>query len=291
MPSEQATQFNRLIELMNGSVLQMGQYITILEQQVDKLELRQCWLVTLVLWEEQLTSVRRVARLTLREPVTESDYLEKQTALDVEWVPVADLAELLAGERQDWFESDLDVTEDWPEPVVSDEAWERIRAEEERRIRRAVVDGKLTGRGRGTAFRVQEGVFNAWSGLVSTPVPEGLLAYRVVPDSEAADVERERAAIGRLQEALDSQPLKLKDSEEEPRVLTALAGHLRKSLAANFRDLWQAVRACDLVLRAIASNSQTPVSDELPAAKLGLDSTWVSIRGRTRPLRSVGITR
>ncbi len=67
MPSEQSSQFNRLIELMNGNVLQMGQYITILEQQVDKLELRQCWLVTLVLWEKQMAAVRRAARLRVQE--------------------------------------------------------------------------------------------------------------------------------------------------------------------------------------------------------------------------------
>lgn len=78
MPTDQARHFNRLIELMNGSVLQMGQYITVLEQQQDKLELRQCWLVALVLWDEQLTEITRAAQIALRGPITDSEYAAKR---------------------------------------------------------------------------------------------------------------------------------------------------------------------------------------------------------------------
>ncbi len=253
MPAEQSRQFNRLIELMNGSVLQMGQYITILEQQVDKLELRQCWLVTLVLWEEQLTAVRRAARLTLREPVTGSDYGAKQTALDEEWESVGDLAELLVDQHGDWREEDFETLEGWPEPVVSDAAWERVRAKEEKRLRRAVAAGELAGRGRGVSLCVQEGAFNAWAGLAPRPVPEDVLAFRVVPDSEAGDAEQERAAIHRLQEALDWRPLRVKDDPAEKRVIEVIAGHLRTSLASAFSELWQAMRAVDMVLAEVAA--------------------------------------
>jgi hypothetical protein len=252
MPETQTNQFNRLIELMNGSVLRMGEYITILEQEVDKLELRQCWLVTLVLWEEQVQTVRRQARLVVQEPVTASEYQALQLELDEEWAPVAELAELLVDGHQDWGDADFETLEDWPEPVITDAAWERVRAEEERQLRKEVAAGTLAGKGRGAGLQVRIGEFNAWSGLESTPVPEDLLQYRVLPDEEAKEVELERTTTARLLDALDWRPLQLKDDPEEPRAREVIAGHLRTGLAEAFDSLWQAMCGVDLVLNEVA---------------------------------------
>jgi hypothetical protein len=253
MPPDQSRHFNRLIDLMNGSVLKMGDYIRFLEQEVDKLELRQCWLVALVLWEQQRSMIRRAASLALREPITEGGYAAKQAELDAEWVAVGELAELLADDYDGWTEADMEMLEDWPEPVVSDAAWDRARAAEEKRLRKAVAAGELAGRGRGAKLEVQEGVFNAWAGRTATPVPEDLLWYRLMPDSEAAAVNQERAAVRRLQEALRWRPLLVKDSPEEENVLDVISGHLRVSIGSMFQELWSATEAVEQVLAEVAA--------------------------------------
>ncbi len=77
---------------------------------------------------------------------------------------------------------------------------------------------------------------------------------------------------------MEAQPLKIKDSPGETRVLNVMAGHLRTSLAANFGDLWQAVRACDLVLAEVAEqfDGTDPVR---PAKREVLEQVRARLRG------------
>jgi hypothetical protein len=243
---------------------------TDLEQQAEILELRQCWLVALALWDEQLSMIQRAAKLALQQPITETEYAQKQKELDGEWVPVAELAELLAGERSDWAETDFEHVEGWPEPVITDAAWERACAEEERRLRQAVRTGELSGRGKGSALLLQEGDFNVWAGRSSRPVPNDLLQYRVVPDAEVAEVLLEQAGIDRLRQAIDWQPLVAKDEPLQKRPLDYLAGHLRKSLQTRYSDLWQAIRGVDLVLEEVSSEFEG-VDPLMPRKRDALD--------------------
>ena len=51
MPDEQAVEFNRLIDLMNGVNIRLGPLVIALRLEVDKLSLRLGWLSTIALWQ------------------------------------------------------------------------------------------------------------------------------------------------------------------------------------------------------------------------------------------------
>ena len=91
MPPQQVPEFNRLIELMNGTMLRLSTYILILDAEVEKLELRQAWLVTLVLWEEQLER----ARLAVSQPVGETGHKPRKRASSRERTPATPLTDAL----------------------------------------------------------------------------------------------------------------------------------------------------------------------------------------------------
>jgi hypothetical protein len=66
MPANQALEFNHLIELMNGANLSLGPYLALVHEQIAKIELRQAWLVALVLWEEQVQEIEAAVRVALK---------------------------------------------------------------------------------------------------------------------------------------------------------------------------------------------------------------------------------
>jgi hypothetical protein len=252
MPPAQSTEFNRLIDLMNGTMVRLSLFITTLRSSVEKLELRQAWLVTLKLWEEQLMEIRRAVRLGLKEPVTESDYARKVAEAEAEWVAVGELAELLADDYDGWQEDDFEELEGWDSPVVSDTAWQRAKQAKEKEPRQRVQAGELVGRGKGSRLKIREREFNQLHDRTEVAFPEYLYAYRVLPDDESAEIELEKRWLDDLLMALDSRPLTLKDVPDEVNVLDHLSGILRKSLASSFEALWQEVRAVELVLEEVA---------------------------------------
>src|SRR5690606_3313324 len=97
-------------------------------------EMREMWLIDLTLWLEHIASIRRAVGLSIKEPITESEYNAAVEAARDEWVPVEDLADFLAGYR-DYADDDFEEDEGGWGPVVRDEVWERAAAEEEQRLR------------------------------------------------------------------------------------------------------------------------------------------------------------
>ncbi|HLF79732.1 MAG TPA: hypothetical protein VJB57_19800 [Dehalococcoidia bacterium] len=57
MPPSQSAEFNRYIGLMNATNIHLGWVITLLEQLAARIELRQCWYVTLRVWAEHLDEI------------------------------------------------------------------------------------------------------------------------------------------------------------------------------------------------------------------------------------------
>ena len=157
MPAEQSRAFNHYIDLINQANPVLGRVISHLHAHAREVELREVWLIDLTLWQEQLDEVRRAVRLAVREPITQSDHNAKVAAAREQWVPVEELAAFLAGEREDWSEDDYEESEHegWG-PVITDAAWDRAVAEEERHLRELVAEGKLPARGKGKAMKLQE---------------------------------------------------------------------------------------------------------------------------------------
>lgn len=109
MPPDQSNTFNRYIELMNQANVVLGRVISIQHMDVQKLQLRFNWLLSLKLWEEHVHEIRQALRLFFDEPITQSEYDAKLARNREEWVPVEELAAFLAGQRE-WSEEDYEET-------------------------------------------------------------------------------------------------------------------------------------------------------------------------------------
>jgi len=264
MPQEQVREFNRLIHLMNVANQKLATYIHLVAKLEDELQLRQAWLVSLILWQEHVDEIRRAVRLTVEEPITESDYAAKVDALRAEWVPVEELAGLLAGGFDGWQDDDFREDEEGNREIT-DEAWDRVLDEKERDLRKLVEDGSLPGRGRGKSLKIQMGAFDDRMGRETGACPEDYLSYRVVPDSAAEEAERERWRLRRLNAVLDWKPFYASEEElAKPSRLGMWREMLDPTTARCLASCWGQLRAAEIVLDEVAAefNSIDPLRAE-----------------------------
>ena len=209
------------------------------------------WLVTFVLWEEQVDMITRAVRLGLKEPITRGEHDALLLAQAQEWVPVDELADVLTGDYSDW--SDEDFEEADGERLISDAAWDRVCAEKERELRRLVAASELKGRGRGANLRIQAGAFDAHFGRTTAAMPEDLLDFRMFEDDQANEAATEKARQQRIFDALEWRRLSIKGEPDKARVLDKLAGALRTGIAGCYAKCWQQVRACELAIEEMAA--------------------------------------
>ena len=195
MPSEQAGDFNHYIGLMNGVNRHLGPYIVCIGQEVEKLALRDALLSTIVLWQWNAAQLAAYIQFETKEPVTESEYREREQEAREELKPASQLAGLLVERHEDWGKADFEPDQgDDPhdEVIVKPEAWERVKKEKERELAALVKEGTLQGQGRGKALRIQAGSFYD---RLEEPVPvrpEWAKEYEVLPDDQASDVRSRR---------------------------------------------------------------------------------------------------
>src|SRR4051812_3218553 len=74
MPESQYEAFNRLIHIMNACDIKLAFLITMLEKEVEKLELKEAWWFSLLLWQLNLAEIDYAASIVARESITESEY-------------------------------------------------------------------------------------------------------------------------------------------------------------------------------------------------------------------------
>jgi hypothetical protein len=243
MPGEQRSAFNRYIDLMNVVNRELALVISAVARVVHECQIRECWLVTLTLWQEDLDHIRRAVRFAVREPVTESEYRLKREECAAEWVSIRELAALWADDYDGWQEGELRVDEQG-EREVTDEAWERVAAEMESRLRSLVAAGTLPSRGKGRALKIQWGAFEELTERSSDLMPEDWLWYRVLPDGEATAVERERASQTALKGLLS-------DAKDQSLPAKLSAG-LREGIAFKMIESWIELRATETAIMEIA---------------------------------------
>ena len=159
MPSSQSIEFNRYIGLMNVANRELSLVIGFLERMTRELELREAWLVSLILWQEHVDEIGRAIRLVARMPITESDYAARVEQARQEWVSIRELASFLAGEYDAWQESDWEESDEG-ERDITDEAWQRVVAEKDRALRALVANGSLPAQGKGSRLKVRMGAFD-----------------------------------------------------------------------------------------------------------------------------------
>jgi hypothetical protein len=249
MPQDQTRSFNHYIELMNQANLILGKVCGVLAMQAEVLEQREAWLVGLTLWQEQIEEIARAVRLAVREPITESEYQVALEAARDEWVPVEELASFLAGER-DYSKDDYEEGEEGWGPVVKDEVWDRAVAEEEKRLRALVADGKLPSRGKGKALKLQHRALQHFGRDVGA-VPEDYLSYRVVPDDQAEEVEVDRFYLRRLQRVIAWQEPDGPDGDKLTDMPAKIRQGLSETTAYRLVVSWVELRSVEMVLDEI----------------------------------------
>ena len=252
MPRDQVEEFSRLIGLMNVANRHLGLYIGLLERMASELELRQAWLVSLSLWQEQINEIRRAIRLTLQEPITESEYRAMKTEAREEWLPVQELAELSAGGHEGWAEADYEEDETWGRGLT-DAAWERVVAEKERELRALVARGTLAGRGRGRSLKLQMGAYDDRMGRTTGVVPADYLTYRVLPDEQAEAITLEKDRLRRLQGVLDGRPFYGDGDADLPSMPAKIRERLREGIAFQLISAWAQLRSVEVVIEEIAA--------------------------------------
>jgi hypothetical protein len=150
-----------------------------------------------------------------------------------------------------WAESDYE-TDDDGEQRITDEAWDRVCTQKEQELRALVTAGKLPGRGRGKALKVQWGEYCRITGQEVVAAPEDCLTYRVVADDQADEAERERMDFRRLQGVLDWRPFYAAPDVDVPRMPEKVKGYLRESTAYHLLTCWVQVRAVEALLGEVA---------------------------------------
>jgi hypothetical protein len=67
MPANQVREFNQFIDLMNVVNIQLAAQIAVLEQAAETIEMRECWLISIVLWQEHLDEIHAAVQQTTRD--------------------------------------------------------------------------------------------------------------------------------------------------------------------------------------------------------------------------------
>jgi len=287
MPPEQSHAFNRYIDLINQANPVLGHLITALYHQARELELREAWLIDLTLWQEHVEAIQEAVRLAIDEPITQSEYDAKLASAREEWVPVRDLAAFLAGEREDWSEDDYREPEDDDYgPVISDVAWERAVAEEEKRLRALASAGTLPSRGKGKAMKLQASAVEHFGHVVDV-TPENYGSYRVLPDDQAKAVDAELVDLRRLQDILGQQPYDWA-SDVEPALPEKIRSILQETIANQLISTWVELRCVEAILGEIAEafNGADPLR---PALREKLEATRQKLLTVTEHLRYLRI--
>jgi hypothetical protein len=261
MPSQQGPEFNDYIGLMNVVNGDLATYILLLHSVVANLCTKHGWLLTLGLWRGNAMNLSAYIFFHTKEPITESQHVRRLQEARSKNVPVRELAEIVVERCEDWDEADLDSHFDDGEPVVTDEAWERVQREKEREIARLVRGGVIKGTGKGTRLRANAGSFYDWLGEPVPVAPDWGVSFEVSPDAEGDNVGWLRRRREEAQEAtgqapggawLDSGP----DGDHSEEVgkgsrLGQVEAALQDSLRGGIEDCWLVLRAVELLVEEV----------------------------------------
>ena len=201
MPASQINEFNRLITLMNGVNIRLGALVAILHQSLLVVSQRLGWLCTLVLFEASVDGMEQYLRAHVKRPLTESEYAEHKRRAENELIPVEALAEEEADENEDWRPEDIESGDDGEE-FVSEAAWDRVKKERMKALRRLVKEGALEGRRTRKGLSIRAGSYYGRRGVEVPVYLDGHREIEVIPDSRREEVQRWRRSLERLRKSM-----------------------------------------------------------------------------------------
>ncbi len=264
MPAEQAPEFNRLIDLMNGVNVDLATRVITLYALLGRLGAQWGWLATVQVWGLDAWRVAAYVFLHTKEPVTESEHRKLVRNARSEMVPGRELAEILVERHDGWSEADMEGSSDEGDDLVSDEAWDRVRKGKEKEIARLVEDGTLKGERKGRRLLVNAGAFYDWLGEPAPVSPEWGLEFEVFPDEDADKVQWLRDEREAAREAISGAPsdsaiepvfrqfgVDRKRSKEATSWGDQIADALSKSLPDGIQECWQLLRAIELAVHEV----------------------------------------
>jgi hypothetical protein len=252
MPQAQVAEFNRYINLLNACNMQIAFMITVIEKEVEKLQMKWAWLLTLEMWQLNLAEIDYLAAIVARETVTQTshDALVAQQADD--YVTVGNLAREVAGWERAWSDDDLHQLGSWPDNlVVKDDVWERLCKEAEGRLREAVEAGELKAKGTGARLKIRWGSFDALLGRAPSAMPAWAAAYDVVPNERAAQAAADRTTLKHLRDAIERSPMER--MADGPSLAQAIED-VRESLMFGISMRWLDICELETVLREVAED-------------------------------------
>lgn len=266
MPAEQAAEFNRYIGLMNGVNVRLATYILHLRALVSQLGTKSGWLASLHVWGIDAWKLAAYIFLHTKEPITRSEHRRLVEKARSETPPVRELAEVLTERYEGWAEADMEPPSDEEEELVSNGAWERVRALKQKGIADLVEDGVLDGKRTRRRLVVNAGSFYDWLGEPVPVSPQWGLEFEVFPDKQADKVRRLQEERQAAREALRGAP---SDSALEPVFQRLGAGHKRSretsswgdrvadALSGSLRDgteqCWRTLRAIEVAIKEVAA--------------------------------------
>jgi hypothetical protein len=305
MPDAQAPAFNHYVARMNGVNVGLIPYILLLRAEVDKLQLRFGMLSVCLLWQRQAYELWDFIEDATTEPVTASEYREREAQARDQYLPVAALAEALTALQEGWSEGDLVPGQDGEkgahyDVIVRPEAWQRVRGEHERELRRLVAEGTLPGQGKGRSLTVQAGPAYDRLGAPVPVTPPWAAAYEVVPDGQAEEARLRRYRRTMAREAFEFGPRVLIPHlpalsehpelrvESPSRVDEAVAA-VKETLRDGVQEAWRRLRAVELVVDDVRGefDGEDPL---LPEARQVADECSADLEGlRKGAERLVGL--
>ncbi len=253
-PEKQAQELNRLIGLMNAANGDLAHVVVIIKERAEKEALRFAWMDWARMCATEMWAIGVRFNLSAREPITESEYRQKEQEARKELIPIDECAMLYTEEHHVWEAADCE-TDDEGDEVPTDEAWYRVRDAKLAEIKELLAAGKLKGSGKGKRLKIECGSFYDWL-PEPVPVPPELgIEYDMQPDHREREVERARKDHAFIRGLLDrgacdfELPLDMESPlllEPPPRDFgVELARILATALRTGVQENWRELRAVE----------------------------------------------
>ena len=274
-PSSQGPAFNRYIRLMNAVNVELATVLQVLQVQVEKLDLRHAWFLTVHRWSIETSVIGQYLDVALKEAITASEYVPILAAARAKFLPLAQCAE--AATEEHLFRADEYIAGDDGEPLIPWPTWDRVEAEKRAELKRLVADGTIVGRTRGRALSLNAGSFYDWLGRPVPAVTKRGALYDVHRDEDADEVAALRRSRALVQQVIDhapqrlALPLDLSAPIESPLPAGGYGDSLGRALALSIRDglqiHWQELRAIEIGVGEVAEefDGEDPLKPDVRA--------------------------
>lgn len=260
IPPGQDDEFYDLLNHSRGLGLLLSVVAPIWRQSLATHSTRYGWLLTLELTEIYVSSLSSYIVTHTREQITESQHAKLVDQERAQLLPLADLADLLVDENQEWADPDLE------DGYISDRAYARVKKEKAAQLRKLFDEGTIVGRRKGKSIELNLGSFYDWLGEAVPICPEWALDLEIVPDDQEEKVRCEtdqrnhaRSIVQRALNGTTARRMGEKPSEDD--LYAAVERQLIGGVIADSRE----IRAADRLVAELQQRlgGEDPIDPEV----------------------------